>query len=229
MLADFPQSSASSGALRRDLHLAASSLHELLKFVANELSTWRDRSDRRPETSETSLTSQLCSHLNSASRLSVGWDFLQFRTEVPDENTRGRTIDLVASPSATTVWVDGRRHIDFDSLLPIECKRLPTPRGDGRDEREYVFNQYASTGGIQRFKAGHHGASHKLGAMIGYIQQGKCIFWDAEVANWIRGLIASAEKGWTEQDLLNLERDDIAQRMAILVSSHTRENGLFGH
>jgi hypothetical protein len=166
MLANLSPISYQSGTLKKDVHLPGSSLRELLDFITDELPRWRDRPDRNPETSETILTSQLCAHLNSAARNSHGWDILQFRIEEPDEQQRGRKIDLVPAPCGAIVWIEGRGYTDFEFLLPIECKRLPTPRGQDRDEREYVFSQYTSTGGIQRFKAGHHGASHSLGAMI---------------------------------------------------------------
>jgi hypothetical protein len=170
MLANSLSSSMQTGVLGKDVHLPATFLHELLNFIRDELPRWRDRKDRKKETSETTLSSQLCAHLNSSARHSEGWDILQFRTEEPDEHNRGRKIDLVPAPSGVNIWVDGRQHTDFDTLLPIECKRLPTPTGSNRDEREYVFSKFGSTGGIQRFKAGHHGGQHKLGAMIGYIQ-----------------------------------------------------------
>jgi hypothetical protein len=226
MLANFQQLSAQSGSLSKDVHLPATSLYELLNFVTDELPRWRDRPDRKTETSETALSSQLCAHLNSSARHSRGWDILQFRTEVPDEQAKGRKIDLVPSPSDAIVWVEGRRHVDFDSLLPIECKRLPTPKDKDRDEREYVFNRHASTGGIQRFKAGHHGSSHKLGAMIAYVQQETCMFWNTRVAEWIDNLIASGQEGWTAKDLLHVEQNDTTRRLAVLSSSHTRAKGL---
>jgi hypothetical protein len=129
MLASNAHTSAQTGTLSEDVHLPATSLHELLDFITNQLPVWRDRGDRNKDTSETTLTSQLCAHLNGAARHSVGWDFLQFRTEVPDELVRGRKIDLVSAPCGTTVWIEGRRHVDFDTIIPIECKRLPTPTG----------------------------------------------------------------------------------------------------
>jgi hypothetical protein len=226
MLANLRATSAQSGSLSQDVHLPATSVYELLDFIKDELPRWRDRGDRKRETSETALTSQLCAHLNSAARHSTGWDFLQFRIEEPDEQNRGRKIDLVPAPCGATVWIEGRRHVDFDSLLPIECKRLPTPKDKERDEREYVFNQHASTGGIQRFKAGHHGASHKLGAMIAYVQQGTRTFWSTRVADWINELVEVGQPGWTAKDILQLEYDDDTLQLAVLRSSHTRENGL---
>jgi hypothetical protein len=226
MLADSRDALTKSGTLGREVLLPATSLNELLEFIRAELPRWRDRPDRRHETSETTLTSQLCAHLNSAARHSDGWDFLQFRTEVPDEAQKGRKIDLAASPCDTTVCVEGRRHTDFDTILPIECKRLPTPKEKDRDEREYVINRHASTGGIQRFKAGHHAAAHKLGAMIGYVQEDTAAIWGERVGEWIKDLVESGQPGWTAKDFLHLEHHDATQRMAVLRSLHSRDHGL---
>jgi hypothetical protein len=226
MLADSRDALTNSGSLSREVHLPATSLYELLEFIEGELPRWRDRADRKHETSEPTLTAQLCSHLTSAARHSPGWDFLQFRTEVPDEEQKGRKIDLAASPCGATVCVQGRIHTIFDTLLPIECKRLPTPRETKRDEREYVFNRYGTTGGIQRFKAGHHAAAHRLGAMIAYVQEETVVVWNERVGGWIKELAESGLPGWTAQDLLHLERDDTAQRIAVLRSLHPRDGGL---
>ena len=124
MLANVPPASAQSGSFGRDLHLPATFLFELLDFIKDELPRWRDRNDRKKETSETSLTSQLCAHLNSATRRSSGWDILQFRTEEPDEQNKGRKIDLIPAPCDATIWVEGRPYIDFDMLLPIDRKSV---------------------------------------------------------------------------------------------------------
>jgi hypothetical protein len=213
------------GALSKDVQPPAFSLGELLDFVNSELPRWRDRPDRRPEKSEIRLTAQLCAHLNSAARHSPGWDILQFRQEEADEQRMERTIDLVAAPCGTIVWIEGRVYHDFDSLVPIECKRLPTPQGQGRDEREYAFSQYSSTGGIQRFKAGHHGGSHSVGAMIGYIQEGTAALWHQRIKGWISQLATAGEPGWTEMDGLHLVRTDETLRSAVLSSSHDRGVG----
>ena len=124
-----------------------------------------------------------------------------------------------------TIWIDGRRHVDFDPLLPIECKRLPTPTGD-RDEREYVFTKDGTTGGIQRFKAGLHGANHTLGAMIGYVQSETVQHWDARIADWINGLIKAGQIGWIAADLLEFEQENPSKKIATLKSKHAREKGL---
>jgi hypothetical protein len=84
-------------------------------------------------------------------------------------------------------------------------QEAPTPNGADRDEREYVINRHGTTGGIQRFKAGNHGAGHKVGAMIAYIQQETSEFWNTRVAEWVNELIARGEQGWTAKDLLRLD------------------------
>lgn len=226
MLANDPDISAWCGRLSSDLHLSATFLHKLLDFIAEELPRWRDDPERPVNTSETALTEYLCDYLSSAARMSSGLDMLQFRTEVTDESRKDRKIDLTAKPCGTTIWIDGLPHTQYDTLLPIECKRLPTPKGKDRDNREYVINGHGTTGGIQRFKAGHHGAAHTLGAMIAYVQEEAPMFWDKCVAEWINELVATGEPGWTEKDLLHLEQNDATLRLASLRSLHTRENGL---
>lgn len=225
MLADNPDTPVQVGALNSDIQAPAKFRRELLDFIAVELPRWRDRPDRPRETSETVLTSQLCGHLNSATRHAIGWDVLQFRVEEADEKNKGRKIDIVASARGVALWVEGRRHTDFDSLMPIECKRLPTPTGKERDEREYVISRTSSTGGIQRFKSGHHGATHTLGGMIGYVQDETVAVWGKRVAGWIAGLVGTHD-GWSLKDLLHLERQDATLRLAIFRSSHERRTGL---
>jgi len=226
MLAKSANAFTAPGTLSRDVHLPATLRHELLAFIAYELPRWRDHPDRKAETTETILTSQLCAHLNSAARHSDGWDILQFRIEETDEQHKDRKIDLVPAPCGATLWINGRRHVDFDSLLPIECKRLPTPKGKDRDEREYVFSKHSTTGGMQRFKAGHHGSVHELAAMIAYVQEETTAIWYKRVTAWISDLVASNQPGWTTNDLLQVEHDANAAGVAVYRSSHTREGNL---
>lgn len=226
MLADLQEHLDTAGTLSRNVHLPATSRYRLIEFIAAELPLWRDRNDRRRESAENALTSQLCGHLNSAARRSPGWDFLQFRVEEPDDVKKGRKIDLVPSPCAATLWIAGRRHCDFDTILPIECKRLPTPKDKDRDEREYVSNTATSTGGIQRFKSGHHGAGHTVGAMIAYLQEDSAVMWITRVTEWINDLVKSKAVGWTLSDLLNVESDNSEQGLTVLRSSHSRASGM---
>lgn len=226
MLADSFSRVTQSGVVGRAVNLQATFLYELLDFIAGELPNWRDRVDRDDEAAETALTAQLCAHLTGAARMRRGWDILQFRTEVPDEEHKGRRIDLVPSACASTIYVDGRRCTEFDILLPIECKRLPTPKQKDREEREYVATQKSTTGGIQRFKMGHHGSRHKLGAMIAYIQQESAAAWFSLVTSWVEGLIQSGEAGWSTQDCLALIAADQGAGVSIYRSTHKRPQNL---
>lgn len=210
------------GNLGADVHAPATLMYALLEFVASELPRWRDRVDRTEPKSENALTAQLCGHLNSAARLSQGWDILQFRREEPDEIRGGRSIDLVAAPCGVRVWMHGKCFHDYQSLLPIECKRLPTPKGSKRDEREYVVTRYGSTGGIQRFKSGDHGASHNLGAMIAYVQEGSLSGWHRKIDTWINELARSDSLDWSSNDLLQLVRNDRRKRVSVYRSTHLR-------
>jgi hypothetical protein len=226
MLANNSDMSAQVGSLSRDVQKPATFRNELLDFVFRQLPVWRDRADRPKETSETILTSHLSSHLTGVARHSPGWDILQFKVEAPDEQYKGRKIDLVASPCGVTILIEGRLHTEFDSILPIECKRLPTPKSKERDEREYVISRHSSTGGIQRCKEGNHGAIHTIGAMIGYIQEETAAFWDKRVAAWIQELVDTAHHGWSDKDLLVAVGVDAKLGLAAFRSAHKRSNGL---
>ncbi len=226
MLADQDEPKIQSGGLDQNLHLSAAWRLALLEFIAGELPKWRDDPKRPVEMAETALTSRLCAHMNSATRKSGGWDFLQFRVEEPDELVGGRKIDLVAAPSAATIWIEGREYTQYSPLVPIECKRLPVPTSTTRDEREYLYSALSSTGGIQRFKAGHHGAAHSIGAMIGYIQSCDIDFWDDQICAWLQELVATPVDGWTHDDGLRVMKRDMMARSALLESVHRRNGGL---
>ena len=181
VLADQREGLAHAGALDSGIHLPGEWLSSLVIFIGGQLPGWRDDPARPAQTGETSLTAQLCSRLNSACRHARGWDFLQFKREEPDEADARRSIDLVVAPSGSVIWIEGREYSEYRALLPIECKRLPTPSGSDRDEREYLYSRFTSSGGVQRFKAGHHAASHARAAMIGYVQDRDIGFWRAQL------------------------------------------------
>lgn len=226
MLADENETGAPTGTLEPGLHYTRTWITALIDFIAGQLPAWRDRPDRRAATSETQLTAQLCGHLNGIARKTAGWDALQFRMEEPDEQQPGRRIDLAAAPAGEVIWIEGRRYSDFDPLLPIECKRLPTPEGRDRDKREYLRVARGSTGGVQRFKAGLHGAAHERGAIIAYIQADDVETWMARIDRWIRALARAGTPDWRTDDRLQLCRHDASLKMALLSSQHGRTVGL---
>jgi len=194
----------------------------ILDFVASQLPAWRDRADRPARTSETMLTSQLCAHLNSSARKTRGFDNLQFRVEEADETEISRKIDLVAAPAGDALIVEGRSYVDFDPIVPIECKRLPIPSGAGRDPREYVATRTGIGGGIQRYKAAKHGAAHTQAGLIGYVQADTLEHWFNQVQSWIRELCAAATPGWSLEDLLVKHAADTVARTANHRSVHSR-------
>jgi hypothetical protein len=228
VLADDSVDLVQAGTLGSGVHLPGEWLSSLVDFIGSVLPGWRDDPARPPQTSETGLTAQLCARLTSASRHMPGWDFLQFRREEPDESDRRRTIDLAVAPSGSVIWIEGRQYTEYQTLLPIECKRLPTPSGTARDEREYLYSSFSTTGGVQRFKAGHHAASHIRAAMIGYVQDRDIPTWIARLDQWIEGLADDGIGDWSLTDKLGVIEHDSASRIASLRSEHARPNGLVG-
>ena len=225
MLADQGESRIASGGLDADVLLPGEWLNALVAFIASILPGWRDDPARPAKTSETALSAQLCSRLNSACRHG-SWDFLQFKREEPDEEDAQRAIDLAVAPRGATLWIEGRQYTEYRTLLPIECKRLPTPAGPKRDEREYLYSRHSSAGGVQRFKAGHHGSAHDRAAMIAYVQDNGIAHWQGQVDRWIDGLINDGLVGWSTADKLALSQHDRAARTASLHSQHSRQSGL---
>lgn len=225
VLADDGDGRAQTGSLDSGVHLPDEWLSSLVDFIGSVLPGWRNDPARPAQTGEVGLTAQLCSRLTSASRHAPGWDFLQFRREEPDETDARRSIDLVVAPSGSVIWINGRQYTEYQALLPIECKRLPTPIGTGRDEREYLYSRFSTTGGIQRFKAGHHAANQIRAAMIGYVQARNIAAWAVQIDEWIDGLERDAVEGWSAADKLNIVEHNTVARIASLQSNHARLAG----
>jgi len=226
MLAEESGGAGYSGSLNPTVHQAGEWLSSLIGFIGSTLPEWRDDPARPLETAEDILTAQLCGRLNSLTRHSKGWDILQFRREEPDDGNRSRTLDLVAAPRGAVIWIAGREYTEYHFLLPIECKRLPTPLGAKRDEREYLISRFTSTGGIQRFKAGHHGSTHLRAAMIGYVQDKDVAHWQNQIDSWVDGIVGEPVSGWSLSDKFKLVTHDKAKRVAALESNHVRRTGL---
>jgi hypothetical protein len=214
------------GRFDQDIHLPSTAKLEIVDFIAQELPRWRDHPDRPFEHSETTLTEHLCDHLNGVTYHSTEWSHIQFRTETGDETHGGRRIDLSVKPCGVAILIEGRRHSQFDALFPIECKRLPTPKAKDRDEREYVITEPGTTGGIQRFKFGFHGATHTFAAMIGYVQEQTFSHWLHEINGWIHDLSQDTNSLWSESDALQLLREDNATGISTLHSCHQRAHGI---
>ncbi len=215
-----------TGHLDREIHLPSAAKHELVNFISEQLPLWRDHPDRPQKQGETALTEHLCDHLNSAVYYSETWSHVQFRTETGDETHAGRKIDLTVKPRAASLIIEGRRHSQFDALFPIECKRLPTPKGTDRDKREYVITEPGTTGGMQRFKFGHHGATHDFVAMIAFGQEHSLQYWHDKVNGWICGLAQAPNSAWKSEEALRLVDENKELKVCSLTSKLHRSGKL---
>jgi hypothetical protein len=221
MLADV-SGNVQSGQFGQDVHLPSTTKIGIVQFIAQELLKWRDDSERPVVNAETQLTEHLCDYLTNAAQRSVTWDHIQFRTETSDETVGGRTIDMSAKPLGSAVIIADQRYTIYQALFPIECKRLPTPQGSGRDSQEYVVTANKTTGGIQRFKFGLHGASHNFAAMIAYVQQHDFSHWLTEINGWIQVLANQPNSEWTSSDLLQPHNNTSDAEVWTLESNHER-------
>ncbi|MCB9182990.1 MAG: hypothetical protein H6591_03655 [Flavobacteriales bacterium] len=225
MLAD-EQPEIRQGELEPSVQDAYTSRAGLINFIASQLPVWRDDSAREQKLGEVALTHQLCTFLNAAAYHS-DWSHVQFRTEVPDEVHGSRSIDMTIQPLSNTSFVVEQRWLTvYDVLLPIECKRLPTPREKDRDEREYVTTEPSSSGGIQRFKIGAHGAKHPVAAIIGYVQSNTHAYWFGQVNGWVGDLVQRGSPGWASTDALRIETASITSGISTYCSKHVRINSL---
>ena len=90
----------------------------------------------------------------------------------------------------------------------IEAKRLPTPIGNDRDEREYVIvnkenKKFKGNGGIQRFKDSKHASKLDYSIMFGYIQDDNNVdYWLSRINIWITELANADGVFWNHEDLL---------------------------
>lgn len=148
--------------------------HAIVAFIERELPVWRDRPTRPQLTDEPNLNQSLCLHLNSAARRQC-FDAIQFLQEAVQ--IAGRRADMGVMPLGT-IMVEGRTYEDFEQLLPIECKRLPTPPDKRRSECEYVHGLLGHrTGAIERFKHGLHGPTNHRAMIIAYVQSQSFTHW----------------------------------------------------
>jgi len=109
----------------------------------------------------------------------------------------------------------------------IEAKRLPTPIGNDRDEREYVIvdksnKRFKGNGGIQRFKEGRHASSFEYSIMIGYMQDdNNADYWLSRINLWITELANADGVFWKHEDCLKkIERSKCDR----LLSVHGRKD-----
>jgi len=188
-------------------------------FIQRQLPAWRDDPDRIQEQAENRLNLQLCKFLDSRARNEL--PMVRFNHE--EYQGGHRSVDLSASPVKPMI-IDARLYTIYDPILVIEGKRLPAPASDR--EKEYVTGGKENTsGGIQRFKLGLHGAGLNIAAMVGYVQEQTPRHWHNQVNTWISELAGEANQDscvWDESEKLVLLEEDMRKGIASSRSVHRR-------
>src|SRR4051794_20271602 len=134
MIADYGQTRPALGSLEAALHDADTFRKQVIVFIERELPSWRDLPERPSDTDEPRLNEYLCDHLDCAARKRA-FDVVRFTLEPVHRGTRRG--DIAVKPCRTII-VGSRTYHNFEQILPIECKRLPTPPGRDRNDLEYV-------------------------------------------------------------------------------------------
>lgn len=188
-------------------------------FIQRQLPAWRDGTDRAQEQAENRLNLQLCKFLDSRARS----EFPMVRFDHEEYQGGHRSVDLSASPVKPTM-IDASLYTIYDPILVIEGKRLPAPSSDR--EKEYVTGGKEETsGGIQRFKLGFHGAKHETVAMVGYVQNHSLRHWHKQINTWISELadgITQDSCAWHESEKLGMFEEDLQKNVASSQSVHSR-------
>lgn len=192
---------------------------KIIDFVRQKLPVWRDDPTRPYEQSEHRLNTQLCKFLDSQAR--NDFPMIRFDTEEPQVNNR--KVDLSVSP-AEAAFIGAREYSIYDTILVLECKRLPAPSKDR--EKEYVSGgKERVSGGIQRFKMGLHGTDMKLAVMIGYVQQRSANEWWREINKWILELSKNKKTDfciWKSDETLQFLKEDAPNGLYSYKSNHGR-------
>ena len=201
--------------------LAAGTLVErTIEFVLTELPSWRDAPNRPVEETEERLNAQLCKHLEVTARHSLRMVFFHHE----EKQTGKRRVDFSASPTEGR-FVGATFHTIYNPFLVFEGKRLPPPKNGSGREREYVTGGEATSGGIQRFKLGLHGAKHEIAVIIGYVQDDTPTTWASRINGWIReleGALQSDGTKWSSIDRLSSFVEINGKRIATSISKHLR-------
>lgn len=209
--------------------LDADAFHEaIVTFIEQELPVWRDRHKSRRVNDEANLNQTLCVHLNSASRRQC-FDAVQFLQEPLQDASRRADIGVMP---LGTIMVEGRCYEDYEQLLPIECKRLPTPRDKKRSDCEYVHGTPGHrTGAIERFKHLLHGPANDRAMIIGYVQSESFDHWLTTINTRLTQFAADgADEGlWSPVEILTAA--ELAGRgdLQRLKSTHVRTDSTAVH
>jgi len=194
----------------------------IIAFMRQQLPAWRDDPDRSREDSELMLNPQLCKFLDIRARSE--FPMIAFSHEEPQAS--GRHVD-VSVLAVEGIIIEAQSYTKYDPILVIECKRIPAPSKDR--QKEYVTGTKAdkTSGGIQRFKLGLHGARLDMVAMIGYVQEGTASHWLDEINGWILELVSNPLGDgcvWNPIEVLKKIGEDRSKRVFSYRSVHRRTN-----
>ncbi|MDD4103361.1 MAG: hypothetical protein PHU80_12125 [Kiritimatiellae bacterium] len=193
-------------------------LDALVDFIYRTLPFWRDDPERPEADRETVLNETLCGMLNTRAKREI--PCFHFIHEAAA--TGRRSMDMALKPDEKCVF-SAREYTRYDTVLAIECKRLPAPSRDR--EREYVSGGDKTTGGIQRFKLSEHGAGLPVAVMVGYVQHGTPQTWLGTINRWIIEFAGSETDdglSWSEDEKLAGFKNDRILRTARARSRHPR-------
>lgn len=221
MIADEQHSPPYVGAPDAELLNADAFHHAIVGLIEQELPVWRDRPERPPFQDEPKLNQSLCLHLDSAAR-HQGFDSIRFVQEGIQAGSR-RTDIGVMIPG--TITVEGRDYYDYVQLLPIECKRLPTPPDKRRSDCEYVHGiDGHRTGAIERFKHGLHGTSNHQAMIIAYVQDKTFKHWETNINQRLLKLATNDFDNtfWAPAELMSAEPQSPNSICQKLTSNHRR-------
>lgn len=193
----------------------------LIGFIYRTLPIWRDDPKRPDADRETTLSETLCGMLS-----------IRAKKEIPNFHfiheaaaTGRRSVDIAVKPDDECV-LDARTYTKYETVLAIECKRLPAPTRDR--EREYVSGGDKTTGGIQRFKLSEHGAGLPVAVMVGYIQRETTQIWLEKINGWLVEMAGSKTGDgllWERDEKSGDFRYDSEAATACAISSHPRVSG----
>jgi hypothetical protein len=167
------------------------------------------------------LNQALCLHLNRAAR-HQNFDTIQFLQE--PLQSAGRRADIGVMQFSTIV-VEGRSYEDFEQLLPIECKRLPTPTDKRRSDCEYVHGLPGHrTGAIERFKYGLHGPRNPRALIIAYVQSESFTHWLTTINERLKKFATdSFDNGvWSPAETLSTMTTAFSADLHRIISRHKR-------
>ena len=221
MIADEPRPTPAIGAPDSEVLDAGAFRREITAFIERELPVWRDRPERPQVTDEPRLNEFLCDHLDSASRRQC-FDSIRFCHE-PSQSS-GRAADIAVKPMGI-IMVEGRKYFDFEQLLPIECKRLPTPKDSKRSDLEYVHGLPGNrSGGIERFKHGLHGPQNQHALIIAYVQGESFTHWLSVINDRLAQLASDGTDGgmWNPVEPLSSAASAVGVIVQRLNSCHRR-------